>query len=96
MRREQACSLLTTGKECHVSTDETTIKATDNGPLIVKGSFSVLDGEGNEYVVERAVVALCRCGHSSNKPFCDGTHARIGFCNRARAATSDDRVPKSA
>lgn len=70
-----------------MSKDEATIKASDNGPLIVKGSFSILDGEGSEYVIERATAALCRCGHSRNKPFCDGTHARIGFSSRARIAT---------
>ena len=62
-----------------------TVKATDDGPLIVKGPFAVLDGEGTEYVIERAVVALCRCGHSENKPFCDGSHARVGFRHEARA-----------
>ena len=65
-------------------TDNAQIKATDNGPLLVRGSFEIVDGEGNAYVVERATVALCRCGHSNKKPFCDGTHAMIGFQDRAR------------
>jgi CDGSH-type Zn-finger protein len=57
---------------------------------MVKGPFTILDGEGNEYRVERSIVALCRCGHSNNKPFCDGSHARVGFESRARVPVSDD------
>ena len=64
--------------------DKATIKASDDGPLIVKGSFTVLDGEGTPYSIDRAVVALCRCGHSQSKPFCDGSHTRIGFRDNPR------------
>jgi CDGSH-type Zn-finger protein len=64
--------------------DNATIKATDDGPLIVKGAFTVLDGEGAPYQIDRAVVAMSRCGHSQNKPFCDGSHTRIGFRNKPR------------
>lgn len=64
--------------------DNASIKATDDGPLIVKGSFTVLDGEGTPYRIDRAVVALCRCGHSQSKPFCDGSHTRIGFRSNPR------------
>lgn len=64
--------------------EKASIKVTDNGPLIVKGSFRVLDGEGREHSIERAVVALCRCGHSEIKPFCDGSHARIAFRSEVR------------
>ena len=73
-----------------MSIEKTTIKASDNGPLLIKGTFSILDGEGTQYVIERSTVALCRCGHSSNKPFCDGTHAKIGFASEARAAADLD------
>jgi CDGSH-type Zn-finger protein/uncharacterized Fe-S cluster protein YjdI len=49
-----------------------------NGPLQVKGNMEIVSGTGR--VVSRGTTAyLCRCGASSNKPFCDGTHARIGF-----------------
>jgi uncharacterized Fe-S cluster protein YjdI len=52
--------------------------ASANGPLLVTGGVRVLDAEGNVlYEGERA--ALCRCGGSSNKPFCDGTHRTNGF-----------------
>jgi len=55
------------------------IQASENGPLLVTGGVRVLDADGAVlYEGERA--ALCRCGGSSNKPFCDGTHKTNGFC----------------
>ena len=57
---------------------DTEIFVLDNGPLIVKGEFSVIDGDKQSYP-EQEQVALCRCGASSNKPFCDGAHAKVGF-----------------
>jgi CDGSH-type Zn-finger protein len=45
----------------------------------------LLDAEGNEFRAERATVALCRCGGSTNKPFCDGTHSKAGFRAAERA-----------
>lgn len=59
--------------------EHTKITALDNGPYLVKGPVLLLDAEGNEFRTERATVALCRCGRSSNKPFCDGTHSKIRF-----------------
>ena len=57
---------------------ETRVRASSNGPLLVTGGVRVLDADGNVlYEGERA--ALCRCGGSANKPFCDGTHEKIGF-----------------
>jgi hypothetical protein len=54
------------------------VEASANGPLLVRGGVRVLDGVGNLlYEGERA--ALCRCGGSANKPFCDGTHKTNGF-----------------
>jgi CDGSH-type Zn-finger protein len=61
------------------------ITALDNGPYLVKGPVVLLDAEGNEFRAERATVALCRCGRSANKPFCDGTHSKIGFRAADRA-----------
>lgn len=55
----------------------------NNGPYVVEGDFSLVDAEGNE--VPLAKRALCRCGGSVTKPFCDGTHSKIGF-QGARAA----------
>jgi CDGSH-type Zn-finger protein len=54
-----------------------TIKISDNGPLIVQGDFKLIDATGQEVPVKKA--ALCRCGGSTMKPFCDGTHSKIGF-----------------
>jgi CDGSH-type Zn-finger protein len=48
-----------------------------NGPLFLRGQLRIVDGTG--VVREATRVALCRCGGSGNKPFCDGTHREIGF-----------------
>ncbi len=56
----------------------TKITLLKNGPLMVEGNFTVVDSEGNE-VATKEKAALCRCGGSNNKPFCDGTHNKIGF-----------------
>jgi CDGSH-type Zn-finger protein len=58
----------------------TTIKAVRNGPLQLKGTFRVLDPNGEEYDLEgQRTVLLCRCGQSKNQPFCDSSHVRNGF-----------------
>lgn len=56
--------------------DDQKVKITvkDNGSLRVEGDFAILDVEGNEIPHEGAAAGLCRCGHSANKPFCDGSH----------------------
>jgi uncharacterized Fe-S cluster protein YjdI len=57
---------------------ETTVTVTDNGPYVLTGSLRIVRETGEELGrLER--VALCRCGGSSNKPFCDGTHRKNGF-----------------
>ena len=48
-----------------------------DGPLSVEGRMTVIDPSGA--IITRAKAALCRCGASANKPFCDGSHRRIGF-----------------
>jgi len=58
---------------------QVTIGATRNGPYLVEGDFDLLDTDGNKINLTKPVIALCRCGASSNKPFCDGTHSAIGF-----------------
>ena len=51
-----------------------------NGPYLVRGPIRLLDASGNEFDLGgRETFALCRCGGSTNKPFCDGTHSKIGF-----------------
>ncbi len=55
------------------------IKASQNGPLIVTGPATYVDANGEEQATSGAAIALCRCGQSANKPFCDGTHREVGF-----------------
>ena len=54
-----------------------TINIRDNGPYVIDGEFKLVDAAGNEIPATKR--ALCRCGGSTNKPFCDGTHSKIGF-----------------
>jgi CDGSH-type Zn-finger protein len=56
-----------------------TITPYRDGPLIVRGDFRLLDQDGAEIDPGRATIALCRCGRSAIKPFCDGSHKRSGF-----------------
>lgn len=56
---------------------ETIIETTPNGPLMVYGNVTVKDKDGN--LTQKSKAAFCRCGGSSNKPYCDGTHKKIGF-----------------
>jgi CDGSH-type Zn-finger protein len=58
-----------------------------DGPLLVRGPFRMTDQDGNEIVIDRGVVALCRCGKSRLRPFCDGTHQVIAF--KAPSAPED-------
>ena len=58
---------------------DVTIRPTKNGPLIVEGPVELFVTDGNKVTVDKPRIALCRCGASSNKPFCDGTHSAIGF-----------------
>lgn len=67
----------------------TTIKLRENGPLVIEGDdVTVVDWYGQAYDCARRPVALCRCGGSARKPFCDGTHARVGF-NGGEAAKGE-------
>ena len=60
-------------------TDETVITAYRDGPLLVRGPVRLQDQDGNEVVLDRSPVALCRCGKSRLRPFCDGSHKLIRF-----------------
>ncbi len=58
----------------------TTIKVRQNGSLLVDGEdVKLVDWNGDEYPIAKHPFSLCRCGHSTRKPFCDGTHSKIGF-----------------
>lgn len=68
------------------------IHAKMNGPYRVEvtdGEIKLLDAEGKEFDLKgKTAFSLCRCGHSQNKPFCDGSHGRVGF-------QADDPAPRA-
>lgn len=67
----------------------------NNGPIRVEGDFTVVDAAGEAYdLAGRTTIGLCRCGLSSNKPFCDGTHGRQGFSSECKAFALPAPKPK--
>jgi CDGSH-type Zn-finger protein len=56
-----------------------TIVPCPNGPLLLRGDFEIVAPDGETVAPRRKTVALCRCGLSAIKPFCDGTHKATGF-----------------
>ena len=71
-----------------MSSEKPTIQCSKNGPYLVKG-LEKFTNSYDEQIPTRATIALCRCGASKNKPFCDGSHDRIGFSDEKR----EGRVP---
>jgi CDGSH-type Zn-finger protein len=67
-----------------------TITPLENGPYLVKGPVTVVDADGSQYPIDRSTIALCRCGGSTSKPFCDGTHSKIAFAAAERAVQAKD------
>jgi CDGSH-type Zn-finger protein len=57
---------------------DVTIQVRDNGPYLIRGGATVTDADGNTFETQD-VIALCRCGHSSNRPFCDAAHKSNNF-----------------
>jgi CDGSH-type Zn-finger protein len=74
--------------------EDVVITSYRDGPLLVRGPFRLQDQDGNEIEVGRKTVALCRCGKSRIRPFCDGTHALVRF--RAPSDAERGRAPGSA
>ncbi len=71
------------------------ITVNKNGSLRVEGEVTICDAEGRPFGLGgRTVVSLCRCGHSENKPFCDGSHKRVGFQSEVQARDLPPVVPK--
>ncbi len=64
------------------------IKVRDDGPYKVTGPVVLEDADGNRYDVAGRPVALCRCGLSEDKPFCDGAHTAVGFDSAVRCPSS--------
>jgi CDGSH-type Zn-finger protein len=68
-----------------------------NGPLRVEGEVELCDAAGKPFGLGgRAAVSLCRCGHSANKPFCDGSHNRAGFASEVEARDLPPPAPRPA
>lgn len=73
----------------------TTVKVRQNGPYLVEGDeVTVVDWNGNAYQIARRPFVLCRCGRSASKPFCDGTHSRIGFQATEAAVPGGEDKPE--
>lgn len=69
---------------------EVTIKTRENGPLLVSGPVTLVDHLGNKFeTAAGANIALCRCGTSLKRPFCDGTHKTSGFVANETAPASE-------
>jgi len=74
-----------------LSENEVKITVRPNGPLRVEGPIKLVDANGNEWdIAGKPAVSLCRCGGSTNKPFCDGTHTKIGFQAAEAAVAAAD------
>jgi len=68
--------------------NEVIVQVRENGPYLVTGDIKLVDQHGREFERPQGTgVAFCRCGHSANKPFCDGSHKGVGF-------ESDDPAPR--
>jgi CDGSH-type Zn-finger protein len=76
--------------------NEVVITIRNNGPYLVEGPVRLVDAEGNAYDLGgKTRFSLCRCGASVKKPFCDGTHSRIGFEAAERAVREGERAADS-
>ena len=72
-----------------------TITPKTNGPLRIEGDFRLVDMTGKEFeLAGRTAISLCRCGQSGNKPFCDGTHGKVGFQSECTARALPPLSPK--
>jgi len=73
----------------------TTLKIRNDGSIKVEGDFEIVDQDGKKFgLAGRASVALCRCGHSQNSPFCDGSHAKYAFKSAVQAFDLPPAAPK--
>ncbi len=73
----------------------TKITVRNNGSLRVEGEFVICDMEGNAFDLSgRTAISLCRCGHSGDKPFCDGTHKKVNFQSEVKARALPPPEPK--
>lgn len=64
----------------------TKVTVRSNGSIRIEGDFEIVDSEGAVFdLCGRTTISLCRCGHSENKPFCDGSHKKVGFQSEIKA-----------
>ena len=68
--------------------EDVIVKVRESGPYLIRGKITLTDADGNLYSIEGENVALCRCGGSHTKPFCDGSHRENGFCATERAVVA--------
>jgi len=72
------------------------ITVRNDGPLRLEGDITLLDQSGRPWGLGgRTALSLCRCGNSSNKPFCDGSHGRTGFVSECEASELPPPKPKA-
>lgn len=66
---------------------EVKIRMRPHGPFVIEGPFTLTDSDGNEFEInpDKPAIALCRCGASANRPFCDGAHKTCDFDSDERA-----------
>jgi CDGSH-type Zn-finger protein len=73
----------------------TKITVQNDGSIRVEGDFQIVDPAGAPFgLAGRTVISLCRCGNSANKPFCDGSHKRVGFSDTVVARDLPPPAPK--
>jgi len=73
----------------------TKITVNNNGSIRVEGDFEIVDPAGQAFgLAGRTAIGLCRCGQSANKPFCDGSHNRVGFSDPVVARDLPPPKPK--
>jgi CDGSH-type Zn-finger protein len=67
-----------------------TIRCRENGPLVLSGNVRIVDHQGNAFALPpgKDNIALCRCGQSKTRPFCDGSHRACGFVAGELAGTT--------
>jgi len=71
------------------------ITINNNGSIRVEGEYEIVDVEGKPFdLAGRTTIGLCRCGHSENKPFCDGSHRKVGFESVCPARALPPPAPK--
>ena len=71
---------------------DVTIRVTKDGPYLVTPACTLIDDDGNVIPTREKAIALCRCGGSTTKPFCDGTHSKIGFLGAIAAVEAEEEA----